>query len=359
MKRVLLLLILLLLPLSFGCAQNHFNVPEENYASRVRVLGVAPIIIDEESDIRYPQKEQLISLIAQFNRASEQQIVGRLKETGTYYSVSLLEGDPRSILPNMLFRREKRDDASIQYNKYFWKSDELRSYIRKNSLDAVMLIVVSGLTKSDKVYSGTKLSSLIDDYNYLIMTAQILDANGTVLWEYPNFRGRIRSPDPLVTLQYPDFSEAEANLSEKPEIKFKTIEGIRRSLNEKRKDFLRRETRESAVYARQFDEMASLLEYDAPREGKTAALPERAKPVSESSRPAPAPGATPQAKPARVEAPAMLPEQKPAMAAAPAVETQSAPAPRVAEPNLPSATVDDAAALEEIVPAAEEGKEGR
>jgi hypothetical protein len=354
MKRVLLLL--LLLPLSFGCAQNHFNVPEENFASRVRVLGVAPIIIDEESDIRYPQKEQLLSLIAQSNRASEQQIVGKLRETGNYYSVSLLEGDPRSILPNMLFRREKRDDASIQYNKYFWKSDELRSYIRKNKLDAVMLIVVSGLTRSDKIYSSTRFTSLTGEYNYLIMTAQILDANGTVLWEYPNFRGHIRSPEPMIALQYPDFSEAEANISEKADIKFKTLEGIRRRFNEKRKDFLRRETRESAVYARQFDDMMSLLEYDTPKEGKTAALPEKSKPVNESSRPAPAPAATPQAQPATVEAPAMLPEQKPAMAAAPAVETQAVPAPREAEPKPSTATVDAADALEEIVPAAEDGK---
>lgn len=357
MKRVLLLLLLLFLPLSFGCAQNHFNVPEENFASRVRVLGVAPIIIDEESDIRYPQREQLISLIAQSNRACEQQIVSKLKETGNYYSVSLLEGDPRSILPNMLFRRERRDDAAIQYNKYFWKSDELRSYLRKNNLDAVMLIVVSGLTKSDKVYSSTRLSSLTGDYNYLIMTAQILDANGTVLWEYPNFRGRIRSHEPMIALQYPDFSEAEANISDKADIKFKTIEGIRRKLNEKQKDFLRRETRESAVYAQQFDDMMSLLKYDPPKEGKTAALPERAKPVSESSRPAPAPVATPQTvKPTTAETPAVIPAPKPALAAAPAVETPVAPAPRVAEPRLPAAPVDDAAALEEIVPAPEDGK---
>lgn len=94
MKKPLMLLPLLILAFSFGCAQNHFNVPEENYASRVRILGVAPILIDEESDIRHPQKEQLISLLAQLNRASERQLVTRLKETGNYYSVALLEGDP-------------------------------------------------------------------------------------------------------------------------------------------------------------------------------------------------------------------------------------------------------------------------
>ena len=57
------------------------------------------------------------------------------------------------------------------------------------------------------------MKSLTSDYNYLIMTAQILDANGTILWEYPNFRQRILSYDPLINLEYPDFNEAEANLT--------------------------------------------------------------------------------------------------------------------------------------------------
>ncbi len=342
MKKPLMLLTLLILAFSFGCAQNHFNVPEENYASRVRILGVAPIIIDEESDIRHPQKEQLISLLAQFNRASERQMVARLKETGNYYSVALLEGDPRSILPNMLFRRERRDDASIQYNKYFWKSEELRRYIRENKLNAVMLMVVSGLAKNDKIYSNTKLSSLAGDYNYLIMSAQILDANGTVLWEYPNFRGRTISHEPMIALQYPDFSEAEANGLEKANIKFKTIEGIRRRFSEKRKDFLRRETKEGDVYARQFDDMISLLKYDMPRDEKGAPLPEKAKPA-----------VTPQALPATTPA---VPAAKPVTVPAPTAETPVAPAPRTAEPTVPSTTVDDAAALEEIVPAPEESK---
>ena len=50
----------------FGCAQNHFNIPAENFASKVRVLGVAPILIDADSDISHPQKELLIPLISEY-----------------------------------------------------------------------------------------------------------------------------------------------------------------------------------------------------------------------------------------------------------------------------------------------------
>lgn len=282
MKKLLLLPLVLL---AFGCSQNYFNVPKDNFAEKVKVLGVVPIMVDADSDIRHPQKDQLVALLAETNRSYEQQLVGKLKETGNYYTVSLLPGEPAAIYSSLFFRREKRDDASVSYNKYFWKNDELRSYIRRNNLDAVMLIVVNGISKNEKIYSSNFLASLASEYNYLTMAAQILDENGTILWEYPNFRGKLLTYYPMVGLQYPDFSEADANLSDKVQVKFKAVEGIRQRLNEKRKDYLLRETRESDVYARQFDEMLSLLKYDVDKERKAPATPAKPLPVPEQPRP--------------------------------------------------------------------------
>jgi hypothetical protein len=233
MKRLLLLCVLFA-TVTTGCAQNHFNIPTENFADKVRVLGIAPIIVDADSDIKYPQKDLLITLLTETNRKYEQQLVSKLKATGNFYTTALLEGDPQNIFGKLLSRREKRDDATILYNKYFWKNDELRDYIQKNNLDAVMLVVVSGMTKSDKEISYGQFKSLKTDYNYLFLTAQILDANGTILWEYPNFRQRFPSYNPLINLEYPDFNEAEANLTTSVIVKFKTIEGIRRTLEQKR-----------------------------------------------------------------------------------------------------------------------------
>ena len=295
MMRLLLIFTLLAAALS-GCAQNHFNVPTENFADKVKVLGIAPIIVDADSDIRHPQKDQLVSLLAEMNRKYETQFVRKLKATGNFYSVALLDGDPQNIFSKLSSRREKRDDAAILYNKYFWKNDELRDYLQKNSLDAVMLLVVSGLTKSEKVMSIGQLKSLTSDYNYLIMTAQILDANGAILWEYPNFRQRIPGYDPLVNLEYPDFNEADANLTTSTNVKFKTLEGIRRTLDQKSKNLLLRETQESAEYSRQFDEMVSFLKYDPDKERKAiqpAAEAPRSGQLSEQPAKATAPPATP------------------------------------------------------------------
>ncbi|NVN89959.1 MAG: hypothetical protein HXX11_05080 [Desulfuromonadales bacterium] len=335
MRRLVLLPLLLLF---LGCSQNHFNVPAENFASRVKMLGVAPIFIDDDSDIKHPQKEQLIALVTEANHTYEYQLARKLKETGNYFSVSLLDGDPRMIFSSLFFRREKRDDASIQYNKYFWKNDEIQKYIHKNNLDAVMLIVVSGLSKTDKIYSNTMLSSLTSEYNYLIMTAQIVDANGTVLWEYPNFRSRLPTFQPMIALQYPDFNEAEANISEKAEVKFKTIDGIKRRFNEKQKDLLRRETKEAEVYVSQFDEMVSLLKFDSSKDPKKTPVPEKARTTVDQSRPAAALPATPQSKPAVVSGPV--------------VET---PAVKAMEPKILPVEATGVPS-DEIVPAADQPK---
>ena len=333
MKRLLLLPLVLL---TFGCSQNYFNVPKDNFAEKVKVLGVVPIIVDVDSDIKHPQKDQLVALVTEMNRTYEQQLIGKLKDTGNYFTVSLLSGDPATTFKSLYFRREKRDDAAVAYNKYFWKNDELREYIRKNNLDAVMLIIVSGLDKTDKIYSSNLLASLSSEYYYLTMAAQILDANGTVLWEYPNFRGRLLTYYPMIGLQYPDFSEAEANLSDKVAVKFKTIAGIKQRLNEKRKDYLIRETKESDVYAKQFDEMLSVLKYSSSTEKKVSATPEKARPATEQASPA-----ADQTK---------LPEAKLPVASAPAVE---APKPSVAPVREMKAPAADVITIpsDDIVPA--------
>ena len=278
MKNLIVLCVLLATVVT-GCSQNHFNIPSENFAEKVRSLGVIPIMVDADSDIKHPQKDQLIAVVTETNRKYEQQLVRKLKATGNFYTIALLDGDAQNIYGKLYSRRELRDDASIQYNKYFWKNDELRDYIQKNNLDAVMLLVVSGLTKKDKITSLTQFKTLTSDYNYLIMTAQILDANGAILWEYPNFRQRLVSYDPLINLEYPDFNEAEANQTTSTQVKFKTIEGIRRTLDQKRKDWLFRETQEPEVYGKQFDEIISLLKYDPDKEKKNPV------PVAETTRP--------------------------------------------------------------------------
>ncbi len=260
MKRLLLLISWLLL--LNGCAHNYYNLPQDTVAEKIKVLGVAPIIVDAESDIRHPQREELVTLLVNLNRSFERDLLRLVKNTNSFYTVTLLDADPKAVFSSLVSRRERRDDAAIQYNKYFWKEEPLADFMRKNSLDAVMFVVVSGITRPDKITSSNLLDSLATDYNFLIMTAQIVDAKGTILWEYPNFRQRSLSYRELMNLQYPDFDEAKANMSPRVQVKFKTLEGIRRAFEKRRQDLLRRETAEVELYMDQFEDMTSMLVVD-------------------------------------------------------------------------------------------------
>ena len=319
-----------------GCAQNYYNIPAENFAEKVKVLGVAPIFMDADSDIIHPQKDLLIPLISDLNRKYEPLLVRKLQGTGSFFAVTLLADDPKQLFSSLMARHEKRDDASILYNKYFWKNDEIGAYIKKNRLDAVMVIVVSGLTKTSKLYSSNLLTSLETNFNFLTMTAQIIGPDGTVLWEYPNFRGRLLTYYPLANLQYPDFSESEANLSKNTVVRFKSIDGIRRTLEQKKSDWLLRETPEPEVYGRLFDEITSLVKLSGDKQAKGAAAPDGTplSPSTESPKPGePARQAVPTTTPA-VQKPAQVPTPKRA----------------VAQPAAP------ASAPNEIVPATESTK---
>ena len=166
-----------------GCAQNHFNIPAENFAEKVKVLGVAPLLIDTDSDINYPQKDLLLALISDLNRKYEPLLIRKLQSTGNFYAVTLQADEPRQLFTSLVARHEKRDDANTQYNKYFFKNDGIGAYIKNNRLDAVMVVIVNGLTKASKIYSSNLLTSLESDFNFLTVSAQILGPDGTVLWE--------------------------------------------------------------------------------------------------------------------------------------------------------------------------------
>lgn len=303
-----------------GCAQNHYNIPADTFAEKVKVLGIAPIFIDADSEIIHPQKDLLVPLIADLNKKYEPLLVRKLQSTGNFYAVVQLADEPSPLFKSLMSRRESRNDANTEYNKYFWKNEEIGAYIKNNRLDAVMVLVVSGLSKTSKIYSSNLMTSLETNFNFLMMTAQILGPDGTVLWEYPNFRGRLLTYYPLVNLQYPDFSESEANQSKKTEVRFKSIDGIRRTLEQKRSDILLRETQEPEVYGRLFDEITSLTRHSVTKKTTEAAgkpLPPLEEPVKPGMVPPAAPAAS---TPAPSATPAV---EAPAQAAAPATAAES------------------------------------
>jgi hypothetical protein len=322
LKKLFLPLLVMLLA---GCASNYYNIPREAYEKKVKVLGVAPIYLDAESEIRHPEKAEVLKIVRESNRKNEKELVDILKGNGEYFAVRFLDEEPDQLFSAIVSRRERRDDAGVVYNKYFYKPEELKKFIQRHNVDAVMLVTVSGISMIEKIYSSNFMAVLEDSYNNLIMTAQIIDADGTLLWEYPNFRQKFIAYTPLFALQYPDFEEARANLTDQVRIKDKSIPGIVRAFAKTEGSTVKWSKQVSALYNKQFADMTSFLQYfrnpftDDRSEKKPetpAAVPSRDD--SQMRQPAPPPVAP-------------VPQQTPlAPAAMPAK-----PAPREFEPVKP------------------------
>ena len=315
----------------FGCAHNYYNIPQETLEKKVKTIGIAPIFTDADSDIKHPDKGSLVALIQAYNVKNEKELIARLRGTGTFYSVRQVEGDPTRLFSTLLASRERRDDAGVIYNKYFYKKEDLKQLLSENGLDAIMFVTVSGLTRQGKVFSSNYLSYLETDYNYLTMTAQMLDSDGNIIWEFPNFRKTPLSYPLFFSLQYPDFDEAAANLSEKVDVKFKTIPGISAAFAKSEKSAANGPP-VSALYASQFDEMISLLEKNKPLFGAK----------KENPTPAPAgaltPATTTPPPPVAPPAPAPAPlRTTPTHAPTPAPEAIPAPGSITSDDIVPEA----------------------
>ena len=127
-------LFLMLIFVVTGCAQNYYNIPRETYEKKVRVLGVAPLMLDADSDIRHPEKTDILTIIREANRKNEKELVEILKNNGEYFSVRLIDDEAGQLFASLVSRRERRDDAGVVYNKYFYKPDEIKKYVTADSL---------------------------------------------------------------------------------------------------------------------------------------------------------------------------------------------------------------------------------
>jgi hypothetical protein len=323
-----------------GCSRNYYNISRDDYEKRVRVIGIAPIFVDADSDIRYPDKEAIINILKNSNRKNEPELLALLKDTGSYYMVQQIEGDAEKLFATLLFRRERRDDAGISYNKYFYKPAELNDLMSRNKIDALMLVVVGGITTKETVYSNNYFAKLEAEYNNLIISSQIVDRDNNILWEFPNFRKHRLDFPVLLTLQYPDFDEAKANVTEKVEVKYKTVPGITRAFDKSSRSDLRSGAQVSDLYSNIFEEMVSLLRipfsFGSDKKSKPVAQLEQPEPSAPLQTPSTPQPSSPKEIPASQPPPAThspIPAPQTSIPANPA----SVPPPPVAPLPLPAA----------------------
>lgn len=272
-------LVFLLLPvLLLGCGGGAYKISKEEYRDRVRTLGVLPLMVDEGSTIRYPERQELITLLRRHNTGKEEKLAETLRGGRNYFDVRTIPGDPQELFSRLVKGSVLRGDGDALYRRYLFDGAAASRLASENMVDGLLVVIANGVERVEKRRDrGTSLSYLEAPYNSVLMTAAVVLPSGEIAWEYAGDPGA-----PFLPLQYPDFEEAHFNNTDEVKIKFISLAGLERALTEPAKGLMVRDSF-PASYLALFERIASSF-------GTTLMNPFKSK---EGAAPAPASPAKP------------------------------------------------------------------
>jgi hypothetical protein len=222
MKKLLCVAIVSLL-LS-ACGSGVYQIPKEEYQSKVQVLGVLPLLVDRSTNVNYPQREGLFDLLERSVAGRQGSLVAKLKEKKGYFDVRSLPIDSGLIGMSLLGAGRGHNDVG-QPTAYAFDTATVVEMARRNVVDALLIVVLSADRVTETQRSRTKLESLRTPFEDVMATAAVVDRNGQVLWQMAGpeaFR--------LLMLQYPDFDEAYYNQTDFVRVKDISLAGIEKGL---------------------------------------------------------------------------------------------------------------------------------
>lgn len=271
MRRLALFLLPLLL---FGCGGGAYKMPREEYRERVKTLGVLPLMVDEESTIRYPQRQELVDLLRRHSSGREEKLAETVRESKSYFDVRVVPGDPRELFRRLVKGSSLRGQGDALYRRYQFDGAAAAEIASENRVDALLVVVLNGVERVEKRRDrGTSLAYLEAPYNSIQTTSAVVLPSGELAWEHGGEPGEVFLP-----LQYPDFDEAHHNNTDAVKIKFVTLTGLERALTEPAKGMMVR-VQYPGIYLVLFEKIASALD------------PGPINPLTRKEAPAPAPPA--------------------------------------------------------------------
>ena len=226
MKKVNILCCCVLAFFLSGCGSGTFNVPKQEYQTRVQVLGVLPLLVDHNSTLNYPYKEPLFDLLSRSVVGKNSLLAERLKKKKGYFDVRVLNVNPELTALSLLAAGSPHDEAGWPLG-YRFDTATVAELAKQNVVDALLIVVLSGEQVEETRRSRTMLETLKTRYSDVLATAAVVDRNGQVLWQ-------LAGPDSFQTLilQYADFDEAFFNKTDLVQVKNISLAGIERVLEE-------------------------------------------------------------------------------------------------------------------------------
>ncbi len=208
-----------------GCGGKSFNISKEEYAQKVKTLGVLPLLVDGGSEITHPEKNRLLSLIKENNRGKTGYLIAQLKQQKHYFDVRHVPGEPDALFSGLVRSTEFQASKNGLERRYAFNAGFLTGLSEKNLVDAYLVVILHGIMLPQKRWDRTHLNYLESEYNVIIENAYVVLPSGQIVWEKKGAAG-----EAFLTLQYPDFDEAHYNKTNKVKVKFVDLEGLERTL---------------------------------------------------------------------------------------------------------------------------------
>jgi hypothetical protein len=247
----ILMAILVLLILG-GCASKHYRVTPENYREQVKVLGVLPLLVDAESTILHPQRQEIVTILQQSASEKYLRLSAQLSSRAGYTEVRPVIIDTPSLL-QLFAGKTLRSGKDGTYRSYQPAPAAVNALARSAGVDGLLVVILNGVENKGKRGERLGLRYLEANFNEIQASAMVLAATGEILWEKTGASG-----PPFVDLQYVDFDEALHNKTDEVKVRFITPDGLSRKLQASDKGLLEKESF-STVYGRLFDSLTEGL----------------------------------------------------------------------------------------------------
>jgi hypothetical protein len=225
MRRLVWFLLPLLL---LGCSGAAYKMPKEEYRERVRALGVLPIMVDADSTISHPDRQQVIEMLRRWNTGKEEELISMLRSQKGYFDVRAVKGDPQQLFARLVKGSTMRGKGSSFYRRYLFDTAAASELASANVVDGFLVVIMNGVERTETRHDrGPLLAYLKAPYDSILVTAAVVLPSGEIAWEYPSGPG-----ENFLDLQYPAFDEAFYNKTDEVKIKYISLAGLERTLAE-------------------------------------------------------------------------------------------------------------------------------
>jgi len=217
---------ILLLLFVAACSNPLRQAPPPSFGE-IRVVGVLPILVDADSIIEHPARDEVVKLLQRHNSGQEARLVKAMEKTDRFFDVRPVSGTPGQFFGWLLDGGEWGGPVGKEFRSYRFHPGVVKQLAGGAAADALLAVVLQGVKQPAKQWDRTGFHYLEADFNLIQAVAILVDGEGRIQWQ-----GVVPLDPPFLFLQHPDFDAAYYNRSEQVPVRFLTLSGLDLALTE-------------------------------------------------------------------------------------------------------------------------------